>query len=66
MAMGIKQTVVEPVIEVEKTYEIKKGLFGLLKWRQLIKTHTLDYFIEILTELPVPKVFVNGKEYIQK
>lgn len=51
---------------VEVHYEEKTGLFGLLKWREVVKEKEIGKALFIETQTPVEDIFVNGRRVTYK
>ena len=67
MAQNINNfTEVTPMVFVEKTYEQRKMLFGLIQTRRLIKETVLEEELQINTTRVPEKVFINNVLYIPK
>ena len=55
---------IQPVLKVREYYKEKEGLFGLIRWEEIVKTETFGNRLNIFIPIMPEELYLNGKKII--
>ena len=65
MATTKRETTVKPFKKTKVTYELRSGLFGLLKWWEEVRCDSYQNVIHIETDSLDTEIYVNGEQFVR-